>query len=393
MARLKKRTTIASVEHALQQLAATLTGPSAHYGCMEGAQTSEQAFANFSHQPAEIASVPAVLPATLGALSTSCIAAAASIQTIEYMTQVFWPQFHMHGDDHQAPMLHAYCEKSLFYHYLNYVSASEVITLVRDNVPKTTSQEWAIILVIALASMDYQQCLIQPQVEELMFVSYLPTADWLNVFGRFRPHASHFAGMHALAFDDVPGGLPRKMLDALQQLAALDILFSRSDFARVDKKTIFQMKMLRNIVEYDMICLRSWKELTDVGRDSSYCAVYEIVRIVSLLCCQAVILGLPPHSGWHLKLLEELRDHIELSRYFEWSTEQGLDLLVWAMSIAGIGALRSKAEAFWANMFEQTTRLRGLQGPTSVRDVVKQYLWQDATCGKGLDALCGRQLG
>ncbi|CAK1364422.1 unnamed protein product [Cercospora beticola] len=501
MARLKKRATVASVEYALQQLAATLAAPSSHYGYMEDAETSRQAYAitptesvmlgglaslasaesgseeeNIAVAAVEPAfSVPEVLPATLGALSPSCIAPAASTQTIEYMTQVFWPQFHMHGDDHQAPLLHAYCDKSLFYHYLNYVSAvhlavlsnritrpatvkrlvhyqSEVITLVRDNVSKSISAEWAIILVIALAAMDYQECLMQPEVEELMFVPYMPTADWLNVFGRFRPHASHFAGMHALvdraggfhalpsnglrgrvawadlvqaamtgcrpttpciwkettsitplhnqsaaavvlAFGDVPGSLPREMLDALQQLAALDILFSRTDFTNVDKRTMYQLKMLRNIVEYDMICLRSWKELSEVSRESSYCAVYEIVRIVSLLYCQAVILGLPPHSGWHLKLLEELRDVVELSRVLEWSTEQGLDLLVWALCIAGIGALGSKMEVFWANMFGQATRLRSLHDRSSIRDVAKQFLWQDAVCGKGLDMLCARQLG
>ncbi|KAM3416664.1 hypothetical protein BST61_g8255 [Cercospora zeina] len=64
-----------------------------------------------------------ISPATLGTLSASCIAPAVPVQTVEYMTQIFWPQFHMHGDDHQAPLLHAYCEKFLFYHYLKYVSA------------------------------------------------------------------------------------------------------------------------------------------------------------------------------------------------------------------------------------------------------------------------------
>lgn len=119
--------------------------------------------------------------------------------------------------------------------------------------------------------------------------------------------------------------------------------------------------------------------------------VYECCRLIGILYSTAVILGLPPHVGWHLQLCAQIRRHLEACDMEELSGD-ARGLLIWISFVASIAAYGSEYQDFFFSALRSVLEIEGLESRLEAEHVLKGYLWSSYTCGEG-GALVWEALG
>ncbi|KAI7211998.1 hypothetical protein KC333_g7372 [Hortaea werneckii] len=250
---------------------------------------------------------------------------------------------------------------------------TKTIGLLRDLI-STLEDRMIDVAVHAILHLLWEQSSIDDASEEeervLLFVPHLPSACWVNVYGKARSVSHHFRALKALI--QRAGGLDRIAPDLVRQLRVFDLIMAsaacvRPAFpysARVDEGGVLDLLathfgmgtfpsfgsglQLRHALPsaalevYDRMCmldvllpfcqslrrgdaaydvllmarsgfyhrllsLPPWDELPESEKCVSFRTTYELCRVTVLLYSSAVIYPMPPQSGWHLKRLANMR--------------------------------------------------------------------------------------
>ncbi|KAI7109197.1 hypothetical protein KC340_g346 [Hortaea werneckii] len=250
---------------------------------------------------------------------------------------------------------------------------TKTIGLLRDLI-STLEDRMIDVAVHAILHLLWEQASIDDASEDeervLLFVPHLPSACWVNVYGKARSVSPHFRALKTLV--QRAGGLDRIAPDLVRQLRVFDLIMAsaacvRPAFpysARVDEGGVLDLLathfgmgtfpsfgfglQLRHALPsatlevYDRMCmldvllpfcqslrrgdaaydvllmarsgfyhrllsLPPWDELPESEKCVSFRTTYELCRVTVLLYSSAVIYPMAPQSGWHLKRLANMR--------------------------------------------------------------------------------------
>ncbi|KAK3114221.1 hypothetical protein LTR53_007688 [Teratosphaeriaceae sp. CCFEE 6253] len=180
----------------------------------------------------------------------------------------------------------------------------------------------------------------------------------------------------------VPRGLPARALETMQWLASIDYLMERGQHARLDDTFYGIVVSARNGIQHKILHLARWQELSETEREGSFFATYETCRITALIYANAVLFPMPPSTGWLLKLLDELRQLIEVSNLASWRDDT-TSLLIWSLFIAAIASFRRVHRKFFRDALNTILMTRGIMSWSAAEAILKQFLWTDSACGQG----------
>lgn len=180
-----------------------------------------------------------------------------------------------------------------------------------------------------------------------------------------------------LAFSEIVGGLPGDALDVFLDLAAVDSIMAR--FNETSSENAERLVNVRNAVIHRLISLPSWDELDTNEKEGRSSSVYDVCRLTSVMYATAVMLGMPPHLGWHVRLAGRLKALLEAAELDQW-WEDTSDLFVWSLVIGGIASYRSPYKEYFERTLRQTLVRRGWLSWLVVRKRIRGFLWSDNAC-------------
>ncbi|KAK4955112.1 hypothetical protein LTR10_007306 [Elasticomyces elasticus] len=184
----------------------------------------------------------------------------------------------------------------------------------------------------------------------------------------------------------VPRGLPTSVLETLQWLASMEHLLERAHHARLDDTYFGTLIAARNGVQHKVLAMPRWQELSESEREGSFFATYETCRITALIYSNAVLFPMPPSTGWLNKLLDELRQLIEVSNLSSWRDDTSA-LLIWSFYIGAIAAFSTVHRKFFRDALSHTLTARGIKTWPATEAILQQFLWTDSACGQGAAVL------
>lgn len=190
----------------------------------------------------------------------------------------------------------------------------------------------------------------------------------------FSASESHTPG---LAFTNLAGSLPGRTLDVLLEVAAVSNIMAR--FRDTSWDNMEQLLRVRNAVLYRLITLPSWDELSGTERHGSNQSIYDICRHTAVIYSTAVLLGMPPHLGWHIRLSGKLKVMLEAMSPETWR-EDPPDFLIWSLFIGAVASYRSEHRAYFQKHLQQALIRRQWLAWSVVREHLHGYLWSDNAC-------------
>jgi hypothetical protein len=183
-------------------------------------------------------------------------------------------------------------------------------------------------------------------------------------------------------FAKIPGGLPPKMLSVLVRLATIDRYMADRRGKDLDKDEENHMMQTRNAIQHTMLALPAFSDLSEDDSSGAHPMMYELCRLTAVIYSGAVIMGVPPHLGWHTALVKRLRKMLEACKMDECKDEES-DLLVWSLCVGGLAAWRSSHRAFFETSLKEVARRRKLSNWQKVERILEDFLWSEAACKHG----------
>jgi hypothetical protein len=184
-------------------------------------------------------------------------------------------------------------------------------------------------------------------------------------------------------FDDsIPGGVPKPARQTLQQLRKFDQFMDHIQHRQWDNSTTETVLAVRNGLHHRLLSMPRWLELSVEERQGSLFAPYEICRLTALIYSTAVLYPFSTASGWLQKLLDEIRQVVEMSNIQHW-IENTTSLLTWALTITCIAAHRSVHRRFFRDALRNVLIVAGMHEWSAVKAILMRFLWTDSACGAG----------
>ena len=182
-------------------------------------------------------------------------------------------------------------------------------------------------------------------------------------------------------FFNIPGDLPPSAVTAFTDLALVDLMMTRHNYA--PRESFVPMLLAaRNASIHRLLCVPAWEDLKGFEKERTDLIAYEVCRVTAILYSNAVLLGIPPHNGWHKMFIERLRILLEVSKCTTWA-EDVSGFWVWALFVGGITSYRSPHRSFFKNALHELLLSLGLPSWQSVRSRLQEFLWSDAACEHG----------
>ncbi|KAK4554928.1 hypothetical protein LTR86_008076 [Recurvomyces mirabilis] len=184
----------------------------------------------------------------------------------------------------------------------------------------------------------------------------------------------------------VPGGLPELAKTTLERMKKLDLLLDMSHHRRLDDALFTSLMATRNTIQHEILALPKWQELNEEERQGSQFATYETCRITALMYANAVLFPMPPSTGWHLKLLDELRQLLQMTNLVAWRQDTSA-LLTWSLTIASIAAFRTVHRRYFRDTLKTVLLEAQVKTWSAMESRLKLFLWTNSACGIGGDVL------
>jgi hypothetical protein len=173
----------------------------------------------------------------------------------------------------------------------------------------------------------------------------------------------------------------------LVNLSRVDQIMERCRDRRLSDHDLKKVVDLRNRAHHQLLSLPSWDDLSDGVRDEVDRAAYECCRLTAMLYSTAVVFPQPPHSGWHMRLVRDIKAHLSSAVVDAWSRAAPA-LLLWLLIIAGIASFRSTERGFFEDSLRCTLKSRNYLVPKlAVRTALREFMWTDSACGCGFTEL------
>ncbi|KAI6799088.1 hypothetical protein KC361_g3110 [Hortaea werneckii] len=420
--------------------------------------------------------IPRAVSPTFGALTMTLPSwqpHSAEAESLHYYLSFFAPQVMLPQDANDRFL--ACSQHPIIYHSLQYaallhreilcsrnddrtenrqmlVHKMKTIGLLRDLI-STLEDRMIDIAVHAVLHLLWEQASVNEasgdEEQVLLFVPHLPSACWINVYGRAKSVCPHLRALKVLVHR--AGGLDKIAPDLVRELRVFDLIMAsaacvRPAFpysARVDEAGVldllathfgmetfpsfgsglqlrhelptaalevydrmcmldallpFCQSLRRGDAEYDvllmarsgfyhrLLSLPSWHELPEFEKRTISWTTYELCRITVLLYSSAVIYPMPAQCGWHLKRLGSMR--AVLATYTAQKV-QTLDdsLRIWCLCVGGIAAFGTSQRSFFQSSLEETLRRLSLTSYSAVGKLNRRFLWSDDACARGVAAL------
>ena len=202
----------------------------------------------------------------------------------------------------------------------------------------------------------------------------------LRAHSRLRTPAGNTPGR--AFFTRIPGSLPPKVISLLVRLATLDRYMAQSRNEELSSEAETHLIDTRNALHHALLSLDPFSELAEDDRHGARELMYELCRTTAVLYSNAVLMGVPPHLGWHLPLVKLLRSMLESCRTTPW-LDDATDILVWALCVGGLAAWRSPHRSFFETYLKDIIRRRKLVSWTKIQRIVEDFLWSEAACKHG----------
>ena len=169
-------------------------------------------------------------------------------------------------------------------------------------------------------------------------------------------------------------------------VSVIDVTLSQCQGQQISKQEYQDLLNTRYAAHRDLLSLPSWKDLDEATKLCSHSARYETCRLTSILYSNAVLLGLPPHTGWHRNLVCRLRMLLELCSFNEWA-ESSAELLTWALFVGGIASYRTQDRNFFEHYLSDILVRSQTRFWPKVRHGLQEFIWSDSAYEHGAAVL------
>lgn len=131
----------------------------------------------------------------------------------------------------------------------------------------------------------------------------------------------------------VPGGLPHEALVVFVNISRVDMVMEICRDRRMSDEDLKKVVDVRNRAQHQLLSLPSWDELSEVAREGSRRAAYECCRLTAMLYSTAVIFPQPPHSGWHSRLIRDIKALLTPEVTGDWM-EAAPSFILWILVVS-----------------------------------------------------------
>lgn len=178
----------------------------------------------------------------------------------------------------------------------------------------------------------------------------------------------------------IAGILPFELFDVLVNIATTErLLRNHLNVFSLNEK---QLESARCIAHHQVLSLPAWEATDGIYSEWADETVYECCRLTGILYSNAVILGLPPHIGWHVRLCAQIRSHLQDCDMEELSGDAP-GLLIWILTVGCMAAFGSEHQEFFERELRSAVDREGLESRQSIEQVLEGFLWSAETCGDG----------
>ena len=181
--------------------------------------------------------------------------------------------------------------------------------------------------------------------------------------------------------------MAERVIKTYRSVAVLNYVMSRMSRSRLEVADIQAIMRVRNGLMHDLLSVSPWSGLPDTERRRFSKSIYEVTRLTSVLYACAVLLGLPFTSGWHIKILSQIRQAWE-HRPCDWQTEVP-ELVLWCLCVGGIAARHTTHRAFFEDALLRSYHQDSHGSWLPVREGLQRFLWSDVACGDSAQTLWG----
>ncbi|KAK6438393.1 hypothetical protein LTR95_005406 [Oleoguttula sp. CCFEE 5521] len=182
------------------------------------------------------------------------------------------------------------------------------------------------------------------------------------------------------------GRMSSKSLTLFKDVSIVDKLLSRHGSQWGHSDEVSALINVRNKLHYDLLCMPAWDDLPVEENIVTHSAIYDISRISCIIYSNAVLLGLPPHTGWHEQLTSRLR--LLLSVFMlDNVVEEAWPLVVRSAIVASMAAYRLPHRRFFEDYLRDQLSRRHEPDWRVVRKHVEMFIWADSACEHGAAVL------
>ena len=187
-------------------------------------------------------------------------------------------------------------------------------------------------------------------------------------------------------FTRIPGGLPSRALTAMIRLATIDRYMADCRSRRLEPDEMQSLIATRNAVQHALLSLPTWDALRNEVKTYAHKQAYECCFQTAALYSNAVIMAFPPHLGWHVNFVHNLRSIIGPA-LAEGLGDSMHDLLIWSLSVGALASFRTPERSFFEDCLKELLRLRRITSWPEVQIILEEFLWSDAACRHGAAVL------
>lgn len=219
---------------------------------------------------------------------------------------------------------------------------------------------------------------VYPQYWQPSYSILAPTSwDWSSTTMNTDSGSGFFSKMFDL--------LPSKSLACVVRLSKLNHVLSSPPTAPPDKSFMVSMLNTTLALHHQLLSLSAWNKL-DPADQAGPERLYDICRLAALIYCNAVLLAVPPHRHWHVKLSERLYSMLD-DHYTNSEPGAEAEFLIWALCVGSLavshGPSRDRYEVFLRHLMSK----QKIQQQEHLEQLLARYLWSDRACGPGLTTL------
>lgn len=175
--------------------------------------------------------------------------------------------------------------------------------------------------------------------------------------------------------------LPASFLDLLQLIASLAAMMDT--FSPTEHFGYQEFLTVRSVAHHRLLSLPEWHDVNGAAVTSQLGAIYECSRLTAIAFSNAVLLGIPPSTGWATNFCSSLIIPLDRLRAYDCSTV----LRVFLLWISILGGMISEADSLHHEYFKTLLRhiSTGTASATSTElsTTLDAFMWSNRVCDRG----------
>lgn len=179
--------------------------------------------------------------------------------------------------------------------------------------------------------------------------------------------------------------LPPNLVDALAELRMADEYLKTLTSVLPDMRSRQKVMAIQDSVQRRLLSVPTWNDLNVDVRAQASRQTYECGRLGAIMYSTAVVLALPPESGWHIRLATEIRSAVIQPRRSRNNDDDSI--MLWALSLAAIACHDSWLFSWYISDLRKRARHHGVRNWSDLETILKTLVWCDSACGRGAAVL------